>query len=86
MTSNDAATGELSFTEAPESVSKPAAPRGWDYAPAPETVKAPLAARYDLFINGSWTAPSKDKGVEPYFETINPATEAPLCRVAPASA
>jgi aldehyde dehydrogenase (NAD+) len=51
----------------------------WDYAPAPESRDAaPLAARYDLFIDGAFTAPEDGRVVA----TINPATEEPLAEVA----
>ena len=43
----------------------------WKYAPAPETAKVQLRARYDLFIDGKFTPPVKGK----YFDTANPATE-----------
>lgn len=55
-------------------------PIGWDYAAAPETVKAPLASRYNHFINGAWVAPSGK--AKAYFSTINPATEGHLSEVA----
>ena len=43
----------------------------WDYAPAPESRDAAsLKPRYDLFIDGEFTAP-RDGSREP---TINPAT------------
>ena len=51
----------------------------WDYAPAPESRDAAsLKPRYDLFIDGEFTAP-RDGSREP---TINPATEEPLAEVA----
>jgi aldehyde dehydrogenase (NAD+) len=51
----------------------------WDYAPAPESRDAaPLAARYDLFIDGAFTPPEDGRVVA----TINPATEEPLAEVA----
>ena len=53
----------------------------WTYAPAPETVKGPIDARYDLFINGKFVPPVKGK----YFDTINPANEKKLAAVASAS-
>ncbi|MCE2965941.1 MAG: aldehyde dehydrogenase family protein [Phycisphaeraceae bacterium] len=55
-----------------------AAGRGWDYAPAPETVKVAIAERYGHYINGRFVE-SAGGGT---FETINPATEAVLSRVA----
>ncbi|HEX5274126.1 MAG TPA: aldehyde dehydrogenase family protein [Candidatus Rubrimentiphilum sp.] len=53
----------------------------FEYAPAPESVKAPIREQYGLFIDGKWTAPRSGQ----YFETINPATEETLARVAHAS-
>jgi aldehyde dehydrogenase (NAD+) len=56
---------------------------GWDYAAAPESKDhIRLQARYDLFINGQFTAPKSGR----YFDTINPATEAKLASVADAGA
>jgi hypothetical protein len=31
----------------------------WKYAPAPETAKVQIAPRYELFIDGKFTAPAK---------------------------
>jgi aldehyde dehydrogenase (NAD+) len=53
----------------------------WDYAPAPETVPVKIQPRYELFINGKFTAPSSGK----YFESINPATEQKLTDIAAAN-
>ncbi len=53
----------------------------WDYAPAPETVPVKIQPRYELFINGKFTAPSSGK----YFESINPATEQKLSDIAAAN-
>ncbi len=67
---------------------KPTTPKlrfdtGWKYAPAPEaTDHVKLEKQYNLFIGGKWVAPKTGK----YFETINPATEAVLSRVAEAGA
>ena len=68
-----------------------AKPKGWDYSPAPESVKAPIAPRYELFINGQWVAPAAAKSrsksadqSEAYFETINPANEQRLSEIAQA--
>ncbi|MBX3385279.1 MAG: aldehyde dehydrogenase family protein [Phycisphaeraceae bacterium] len=64
----------------------------WDYAPAPETVKAPIAERYGLYIDGKFVMPTgkggvgKGKSASGYFETINPATEGTLSRVAQGTA
>jgi aldehyde dehydrogenase (NAD+) len=55
----------------------------WSYAPAPETPDhIQLKEKYDLFINGKFTAPSSKK----YFDTINPATEKKIASVADANA
>ncbi len=71
--------------------SKPAptkAPAGvWDYAPAPETVKAPIKPRYGHFINGRFVEPKGERdGEKPaYFHTVNPANEKPLAEIAQGS-
>ncbi len=55
----------------------------WKYAPAPESADhIQLKDRYDLFINGKFTAPASKK----YFDTINPATEKRIASVAEANA
>ena len=55
---------------------------GWEYDPAPEsTDHINVKKRYGLFINGDFVAPEKGR----YFDTINPATEEKLSRVAEAS-
>lgn len=54
----------------------------WDYAPSPETVRVEIAPRYQLFIDGKFTAPKSGK----YFDTINPANEKKLAEVAMADA
>jgi aldehyde dehydrogenase (NAD+) len=55
---------------------------GWQYSPAPEsTDHIKVKKRYGLFIGGDFVAPEKGK----YFDTINPATEEKLSRVALAS-
>jgi aldehyde dehydrogenase (NAD+) len=55
---------------------------GWDYAPAPEsTDHIAVKKRYGLFINGDFRAPEKGR----YFDTLNPANEEKLSRVAMAS-
>jgi aldehyde dehydrogenase (NAD+) len=53
----------------------------WKYAPAPETAKVSIKPRYDLFIDGKFTAPSKGN----YFDTTNPASEKKLAEVASAT-
>ncbi|MGC4041124.1 MAG: aldehyde dehydrogenase family protein [Flavobacterium sp.] len=53
----------------------------WNLAPAPEsTSHFKLKDTYDLFINGKFVAPKSGK----YFDTINPATETVLAKVAEA--
>jgi aldehyde dehydrogenase (NAD+) len=55
---------------------------GWEYSPAPEsTDHIKVAKKYELFIGGDFVAPASGK----YFDTINPATEERLSRVALAS-
>ncbi len=55
----------------------------WAYAPAPEAHNyIKLQARYPLFINGKFVAPSSGK----YFASINPATEENLAEIATANA
>ena len=59
----------------------PAAGTGWEYAPAPESRDiVTIAPEYGLFLNGEFT-PAADGGA---LETVNPATEEPLARVAEA--
>lgn len=54
----------------------------WNLDPAPESAShIQLKSQYDLFINGQWVKPSN--GV--YFDSINPATEETLAKVAHAS-
>ncbi|MEO1202068.1 MAG: aldehyde dehydrogenase family protein [Pseudomonadota bacterium] len=56
---------------------------GWEYAPAPEsTDHVRIDKRYGLFIDGEFVSPEKGR----YFDTINPANEEKLSRVAKASA
>jgi aldehyde dehydrogenase (NAD+) len=53
-----------------------------EYDPAPESRSAThLQSSYGLFINGEFTSPA----LHDQFETLNPATEEPLCSVAQAS-
>ena len=55
---------------------------GWRYDPAPEsTDHIDVKSRYGLFIGGDFVKPEKGK----YFDTVNPATEEKLSRVADAS-
>ena len=54
----------------------------WNLAPAPEsTSHFKIKDTYDLFINGKFVAPKSGK----YFDTINPATEKVLAKVAEAN-
>ena len=56
---------------------------GWEYDPAPEsTDHVNIKGRYGHFINGDFVPPEKGK----YFDTVNPATEEKLSRVAEGSA
>ena len=53
----------------------------WKYQPAPESKEhIHLQERYDLFINGKFVPPSGKK----YFDTINPATESAIAKIAEA--
>ena len=55
----------------------------WQYAPAPESVDhVRIDPQYELFIGGQFVAPKKRQ----YFDTINPASEKKLARVARADA
>lgn len=56
-------------------------PVGWDYAPAPESVKVEIKPRYGHFINGRFVDPS-DRS---HFQTINPANERVLSEIAQGS-
>jgi aldehyde dehydrogenase (NAD+) len=57
------------------------APRGWDYAPAPESRDVvSIKDRYGLFIGGEFVEPLSGR----WFTTIDPATEKPLAEVAEA--
>lgn len=54
----------------------------WDYAPAPEsTSHIALKDKYDLFINGKFVKPKSNK----YFDSINPANEEVIAKIAEAS-
>ncbi len=53
----------------------------WQYDPAPEsTDHVTVDERYGLFIDGGFVSPKKRR----YFDSINPASEEVLCRVAEA--
>jgi aldehyde dehydrogenase (NAD+) len=53
---------------------------GWDYSPAPERTPVTIEDEYGLFIDGDFRAPKSRKR----FDTINPATEKRLSRIAEA--
>ncbi len=54
----------------------------WEYAPAPESNEhVQINDRYDLFIGGKFVRPRSGK----YFQSINPATEKSLSKVAEAN-
>lgn len=51
----------------------------WDYAPSPEsTSHLKLKEQYELYIDGKFVAPSSGN----YFETVNPANEKVLAKIA----
>ena len=53
----------------------------WQYDPSPEgTDHIQIDKQYELFINGKFTKPETGK----YFDTINPAKETPIARIAEA--
>ena len=55
----------------------------WKYAEAPEsTDHIKIKKQYDLYIDGNFVKPAKGK----YFDTINPANDQKIARVAEASA
>lgn len=55
---------------------------GWEYAAAPESVDhVQLKEQYDLFIGGKFVEPLSKK----YINSINPATEKPIARIAEAN-
>jgi aldehyde dehydrogenase (NAD+) len=55
----------------------------WQLAPAPESKDHfKLKEQYELFIGGKWVKPKSGK----YFDTINPANEQKLARIAEANA
>ncbi|MEX0708602.1 MAG: aldehyde dehydrogenase family protein [Woeseia sp.] len=63
-------------------VNKLAFDSGWAYAPAPEsTDHVTIDDEYGLFIGGKFVAPAEGG----YFDTVNPATEETLSRVATAT-
>ena len=57
-------------------------PLDWALAPAPESADhVKISSQYELFINGKWQKPKSGK----YFDTINPANEKVLARIAEAN-
>ncbi len=56
--------------------------KGWDYAPAPESVKVDIKPSYGHFINGRFVEPSDGAR----FPTINPGNEKVLSQIAQGSA
>ena len=55
---------------------------GWQYSPAPEsTDHINVKTKYDLFIGGEFVAPESGR----YFDTVNPATEERLAKLADAN-
>jgi aldehyde dehydrogenase (NAD+) len=55
---------------------------GWNYSPAPESIRPHIRSEYGLFIGGKWRSPSSGQ----FQPIINPATEATLCHVAAGNA
>ncbi len=54
---------------------------GWQYSPAPESIDhINVKSKYDLFIGGEFVAPESGR----HFDTVNPATEERLAKVADA--
>ena len=54
----------------------------WQFDPAPETADPKLKARYELFIGGKFVEPKSGR----YFDSINPANETKLAKIAQAGA
>jgi aldehyde dehydrogenase (NAD+) len=50
----------------------------WEFDPAPETADPRLQPQYELFIGGEFVAPRTKQ----YFDSINPANEKPLAKIA----
>ncbi|MBC8267008.1 MAG: aldehyde dehydrogenase family protein [Flavobacteriales bacterium] len=56
--------------------------KSWDFAPAPESTNhIKLKKKYDLFIGGEFVKPKSKK----YFDTINPATDQLIAKIAEAN-
>ena len=53
----------------------------WEFDPAPESADPKIKPQYELFIGGKFVAPDSGK----YFDSINPATEKKLARIAVAN-
>ncbi|MEZ5324763.1 MAG: aldehyde dehydrogenase family protein [Verrucomicrobiales bacterium] len=54
----------------------------WEYSAAPESTPVTVQDRYELFIGGKFVRPKSGR----YFQSVNPATEKPLARIAQANA
>ena len=65
-----------------DSSAAPAPAGTWEYSPAPETVKVAVPERTQLYVGGAFVDPRSEK----HFDTVNPATEAVLSRIAEADA
>jgi aldehyde dehydrogenase (NAD+) len=52
----------------------------WEYSPAPESTPVRIRTEHGLFIGGRFRSPKSGR----FFDTVNPATEAVLTRVAEA--
>src|SRR5829696_7485601 len=50
----------------------------WEFDPAPETADPKIKPQYELYIGGKFVAPRSGK----YFDSINPATEKVVSRIA----
>ena len=50
----------------------------WEFDPAPETADPKIREQYELYIGGKFVAPRSGK----YFDSINPATEKVVARIA----
>src|SRR4029078_3418713 len=50
----------------------------WEFDPAPETADPKIKPQYELFIGGKFVEPRSGK----YFDSINPATEKVVSRIA----
>ncbi|MDP7063310.1 MAG: aldehyde dehydrogenase family protein [Planctomycetota bacterium] len=68
------------MSPSPKTASKPELDFGnaWEYAAAPEGTKVAIDAKYGLFIDGEFQKPRSKR----YMDTVNPATEEVLAKVA----